>query len=195
MARPGPKRKINVIRSRNGKSRGEPEVIAPEVLAVRRKFLEQDRVDPKNAADPLASYTLGRLLLRNRKNDQDPGSISQEQYEAGEAWAKIVHRHASIMGYNLTTRSPSFVMVGTGLSCGSEPEEDEILRVRRKYSDCYNALMEVCRDHGLRVRDVVYGVCVENWPVGQLGPAEYGCLRIGLNAIGRALTKPREHSR
>ena len=71
-------------------------------------------------------------------------------------------------------------MVGGGITCLAEPEEKEIVGVRRQWSDCYNALMSAARDHGLRVSIVTYGVCVENWPVGALsGTRISGCCGSG----------------
>ena len=120
--RRGRRRKQNAIRDRTGKSRGEPDTIAPEVLAVRARDLMRDNVSPAHANDALAGFTLGRLLLRNRADRSDPGSITQRQYDAGDDWSKIVRAHARVMGYSLSRPSPSFVMVGTGFSCASDPE-------------------------------------------------------------------------
>ena len=69
----------------------------------------------------------------------------------------------------------------------AEPDEKEIVGVRRQWSDCYNALMSAARDHGLRVSIVTYGVCVENWPVGALSGQDLGMLRIGLYALGKVV--------
>jgi hypothetical protein len=114
-----------------------------------------------------------------------PGGISPEQFNAGQAWTRLVHRHAAIMGYSLNIRTPSFIMVGGGATCLAEPEQKEIVAVRRQWFDCYNTLMGAARDHGLRVSIVTYGVCVENWPVGALSREDFGMLRIGLNALGK----------
>ena len=72
------------------------------------------------------------------------------------------------------SKSPSFVMVAGGLSCEAEPGENESVAVRRRFSDCYNALMEACRMHGLIVRDVTYAVCLDNRPLDSLSAADYG---------------------
>ncbi len=183
MARP---RKAGVRRDRNGKSRGEPEVIAPEVMAVRVREAMKDGVKPEDAKDQLAGFTLGRLFLRGRyQNPKDPGSISEEQYQAGVQWASIVRKHAAIMGYRLDIHTPSFVMVAGGLDGAPEPEHEVIMRIRRQWSDCYSALMDTCRVYGMRVRDVTYGVCVENWPAGSLSAEDYGLLRYGLNTLAK----------
>ena len=189
--RTGRKRKSNVRRDTKGKSRGEFEVVDPETLAVRARELRKAGFDArfagKHANDALAGFTLGLLHLRWQHNKDDPGGISQEQFNAGQAWTRIVYRHAAVMGYSLTIRTPSFIMVGGGTSCAAEPEEDEIIAVRRKWSDCYNALMSAGRDHGLRVSIVTYGVCGENWPAGALSREDLGDLRLGLNAIGKVV--------
>lgn len=189
--RTGRKRKANVRRDARGKSRGMPDAIDPETLAVRARELRAAGFEPrfagKHASDALAGFTLGVLHLRWQANKDDPGGISPEQFNAAQAWTRLVHRHAAIMGYSLNIRTPSFIMVGGGITCLAEPEEKEIVAVRRKWSDCYNALTAAARDHGLRVSIVTYGVCVENWPVGALSYQDLGLLRIGLNALGKVV--------
>lgn len=189
--RTGRKRKPNVRRDARGKSRGLPDAIDPETLAVRARELRAAGFEPrfagKYASDALAGFTLGVLHLRWQANKDDPGGISPEQFNAAQAWTRLVHRHAAIMGYSLNIRTPSFIMVGGGMTCLAEPEEKEIVAVRRTWSDCYNALMAAARDHGLRVSIVTYGVCVENWPIGALSYEDLGLLRIGLNALGKVV--------
>ena len=105
----GRKPKTNVIRDASGKSRGEPNGIAPEVLAVRERHLKalgvpltfekremtkhgwQD-IRKQTAQDALSGFTLGILRLRTK---EDPGSISIDQYLARDSWCRIVHRHAA----------------------------------------------------------------------------------------------------
>ncbi len=187
----GRKRKPNVIRDARGKSRGEPEMVHPETVRVRMRELRRDGVFPSSRAealDALSGFTLGRLLLRHRADPSDPGSINDQQYDAGQQWAKIVRRHAAVMGYALgSPQSPSFLMVGSGLSCAEEPTEEEIMRVRRQWWDGYRGVMEVCKTHGLGVRDITYAACIENRSLETLTPADYGNLRIGLNALAKVL--------
>lgn len=189
--RTGRKRKVNVRRDASGKSRGEVDAIDPASLAVRMRELRNAGFNPdfarRHASDALAGFTLGVLHLRWQANKDDPGGISDAQFNTAQAWSRLVHRHAAIMGYNLNIRTPSFVMVGGGTSCLADPEENEVLAVRRKWSDCYNVLMLASRDHGLRVAIVTYGACVENWPAGALSHKDLGDLRIGLNAIGNVV--------
>ena len=185
-------------RDANGKWRGYG--IHPETIAVRERELSQDgiilkfgtfesgrRVEKRTADDRLSGFTLGRLYLRYQQDKSDPSSISEEQFNAGEAWASLVRRHAALMGYATVIKTPSLVMVSGSSGMSPDPDEETILDVRRRWSDCYNALMTVCQDHGITVRDVVYGVCIENWPIGAMSEKDFGNLRMGLNAIRKAL--------
>jgi hypothetical protein len=192
--RRGRRRKQNVIRDHSGKSRGEPETIAPEVLAMRARDLMRDNVSPVHVGDALAGFTLGRLLLRYRADRSDPGSITPQQYDAGDDWSRIVRAHARVMGYSLGRPSPSFVMVGTGLSCASDPEQGEVLRIRRKYSDCYTALVDAGtlfkgqgKVTGVEVAMICWDVCINNRPISTLSAEDYGNLRAGLNALAKVL--------
>lgn len=191
-------RKANVRRDNNGKSRGEPHQIHPEVIAVRERQLRQDgivlefkkyegtrEVFRRTADDRLAGTSLGRLYLRWQQGERFH-AISKNQFEAGEAWGNLVRRHMAIVySTGPDPKSASFE-IGGGLSTKETPEET-IIYVRRKWSDCYNSLMEVCETHGLRVRDVTYGICVEDWPIRQLCWTDFGKLRIGLNSLQRVL--------
>lgn len=84
-------------------------------------------------------------------------------------------------------------MVGGGQDTKPEPDEEEIKRVKDKWTACYNAIMKVCREEGLRgreamrARDVTFGACVENWPVGHFRSSDFGLLRLTLNAIGKVV--------
>ena len=195
MARRGRKPKPDVIRDARGKSRGEPIGVHPETLAVRMRDLRRDGLRLRNreeALDALSGSTLGRLLLRHRADPSDPGSVNPQQYDAGAEWAKLARHHAAIMGYaHGSPASTSFVMVGSGLSCAAPPSEEEIVVVRRLWSDCHRALMEAAKMHGLAVREVVHAVCVENRSLEFLSRADYGNLRIGLNALAKVLRTAR----
>lgn len=192
MARP---RKTNVKRDASGKSRGE-DGIHPETLAARERQLRAlgipltfkkmamgREVEKRTATDRLSGFTLGVLRLLPK---DDPGSISQAQYDAGDKFCKIIHQHAAVMGYKLSVPSPNFMMIAGG-GAHYEDSEETILRVRRRFQDCFDALMEQTRVHGKRVWQVTYGVCVENWAPGNLTTADYGYLRTGLNALGKVI--------
>ncbi len=189
----GRPRNPNVRRDRSGKSRGlSAAQIKTAALFYRGRDLELDGIHPRHADDALAGTTLGRLYLRHQSDAQNPGGISREQYNAGNRWCEIVHRHASIMGYSLgSPRSPSDIMVGHGLSCTAEPTDEEISRIRDQYRECHEALSAASVGppigHGSLVMLATYGVCVEDRPVSTLTTADYGALRIGLNALARVL--------
>jgi hypothetical protein len=199
MARRGRKPKLNVIRDARGKSRGEALGVHPETLAIRLRDLRRDGLraaDAKDALDARSGFTLGRLLLRHRADPSDPGSVNEQQYDAGQQWARLARRHAVLMGYaSGSPVSPSFVMVGSGVSCAASPTEAEIAAVRRQWSECHRALMEAAKTHGLAVRDVVHAVCVENRSLEFLDHADYGNLRIGLNALAKVMRPAQRQDR
>jgi len=114
--------------------------------------------------------------------------ITQEQYEAGQEWARIVHRHAAIMGYSLRVKSPNLHFSSPGEGGGRELEDDEIAKIRRAYRNAYNALARAAQDHGHVVQIVTWSVCVDNIPISDLTPQRVSKLRIGLNSLAN---KPR----
>jgi hypothetical protein len=196
MGRP---RKTNVRRDASGKSRGE-EGIHPETLTARERRLREAgvpltfrkmemtklgwrEVTKRTATDRMSGFTLGILRLRGKG---DPGGISEEQFNAGDGFCRIVHQHAAVMGYRLSVPSPSLMLIGLG---GSSHEDDAetIARVRRRFQRCFDALMEASRADGKRVWQVTYGVCVENWSPGQLSAEDFGSLRTGLNALRKVV--------
>jgi hypothetical protein len=182
----GRRRKPGVIRDASGKSRGErPDDIMSVVLAQRYRVVE-----PRDAKNSLAGSTLGRMLLAHqRRGYDDPQAITQKQFEAGEAFAAAVRRHAAVMGYSISRPSPSFQMVGTGVSCRPEPDEDVIMAAKRRFSECYNALMKAGVDtrEGVAVALIVYAVCVQERALESLSRHDIGNLRVGLNALVRVL--------
>ena len=184
--RAGRKPKTNVIRDSSGKSRGEPQGVSAEVKAVRERMLSAAGIDTGEALNALAGYTLGKLLLRGRSRPKDPGSISQEQYDAGSEWLKIVCRYSAINGFKSGIHSPSFAMVGGGRST-AEPDDEQIHRIVQRWTLCHKALREACREHGLRVHEVTRGVVVDNWDLAWLDAKDYGDLRTGLNALAKVL--------
>jgi hypothetical protein len=184
----GRKRKIGIRRQPNGQPYRKPDEVSPEAVFVRQRELRRDGIDEKHAMDMLAGFTLGRLRLRRRDNQDHPGGISEDQFLAGQQWCRIVHQHAAIMGYKLNVGSPGFVLIG-GQDCAPEPTDRQIARIKDEFTNCYNALIALCRiqDNGIRLRDVVYGVCVENWTLDRLDGSDFGRLRVGLNALAKVL--------
>jgi len=193
MARP---RKLNVQREPNGKPKRN--VISAEVLFYRMRDLARDGASIERPDDALAGFTLGKLLLRWRSNKAD--GISVKQYEAGQRWSAIVQEHAKLMGYDLFVRSPRFEKISPGFDNEIEPDEDapegsearelwiKVTRIKRVFVACYDALMAECKLHGINVRDVTYGVCVENWRAGGLSQRDFQDLRVGLNSLARVLS-------
>ncbi len=104
----------------------------------------------------------------------ESGIISAELFDTAEAWSGMVRRHAAIMGYSLP-----------GGVTRENARDESIPSIRRQWSDCYNALMNAARDHGLRVLIVTYGTCIENWPVGALHQDDHEHLRVGLTALSK----------
>lgn len=193
--RGGRPHKPGVMRSPSGKSLGEsPEEAMGTALRKRvmdvgleNAVVRDQRSGAIVASNALSGFTLGRLFQE--------GAISREQYEAGEEWAKLIHRHAAIMGYEVkrSPKSASYIMIG-GQSCAPDPDAETIARVREKFRRSYDALMDVCRVYtikgykpGWNIADTVYRVCVENVSTRALGAREYGNLRVGLNALGKVL--------
>lgn len=196
MGRP---RKTGVNRTPSGRVSRACEGIHPETLAVRESQLKRDgiilafetfeggRVVPKRTAeDRLSGYTLGRLYLRYQQDKGNPGAISQDQFEAGEAWASLVVSRKGIDdSHRLMVKSPSFGAGGGRSLIDMDP--DRVNRIRSRWADCDRALNEASACHGWQIRQVLCGVCVENWPIEQLTENDFGMLRTGLNALHRAL--------
>lgn len=179
MRRKAPNRKRD---STTGRSRGEaPHIVRAVVLAQRLR-----EVAPEHADNPLAGFALGRLRLRCQPHGpQDPGSISQEQFDAGERYAAIARWHASIMGYSNGTARSAQLEIGGGTSCAPEPDEEVILQVRRTFSDCYRALMDAGRaiGRGVEVALITYDICLDRRRAESLGEEDMGNLKVGLNAL------------
>ena len=172
----------------NGQPYRAPDRVSAETVFVRQRDLRKDGIDPEQWQNSLAGFSLGRLRLRGLANKDDPGGISEEQFRAGEAWARVIHRHSQIMGYEVrrNVKSPAFVMVG-GMSCAPEATDDEIGSVRTKFRLCYDSLMEASKVHSMRVAMVTWDVCIDNCDIGVLSKDDHGKLRIGLNALDRVL--------
>lgn len=197
----GRKRKFGAARTKSGQiSRAGQGGIHPETLSVRERELraaglvlefsklEGSRtVSKRTAEDRLSGYTLGQLWLRKQQDKTCPGSISEDQFEAGEAWASLVIARKSLDdSRKLSAKTPSFSMVAGGGSSG-EMDQDRIDRIRKRWDSCEAALNGCMGDPVWKIKQVLYGVCVENWPMAQLSETDLGQLRTGLNAIGRAL--------
>jgi len=184
----GRKRKVNALRDASGVSREHERLQRLDYearLARRARDLAADGVNPSNAPDRLSGFTLGRLLLRWRADKSDPSGVSQRQYNTAVRLTQIILRHAALHGYSLNLRSPAFIMLG-GQDCKPQPDDARIAQIRAEFTTCYNAIMRVCRQHDFLARDLVYGVCVQNWPMAMIA-GRFGLLRAVLNEVGDAL--------
>jgi hypothetical protein len=183
------KRKLGAARNQQKTIPGQPG-IHPETIASRLRRLDRAGIrarSARDALDPLAGSTLGLLLMRHRASPHDPGSVDEQQYEAGQAWAKLAVRYAVLMGYTIGSETSWLVAALRGLSCKQEPAAAEVERVRKLWSDCNQALADVRKLYGFPVRAITYAVCIENRRIEALSPDDYGNLRIGLNALGKVL--------
>ncbi len=70
-----------------------------------------------------------------------------------------------------------------------DPDDETILRVRRRFADMRRALLDAGAALGLgaRVNAAVYHVCIEEAPLEALRPSEIEALRYGLNALARVV--------
>lgn len=197
----GRKRKFGAVRTKSGQiSRAGQGGIHPETLSVRERNLKAvglvlefskleggRTVSKRTADDRLSGYTLGQLWLRRQQDPLNPGGISEDQFDAGEAWAiLVVARKTLDDSRRLGAKTPSFSMVAGGGSSG-EPDQERIDRIRKRWAACEAALNECTGDPVWKIKQVLYGVCVDNWPMTQISETDLGQLRTGLNAVRRAL--------
>jgi hypothetical protein len=186
----GRKRNLNVVRDESGKSR-EHELAQrldyESRLAQRRMRLAAEGINPDTAHLPLSGFTLGKLYLRHKADEKDPGAISHEQYLAGDRFTRIWHRYSRIVLDTKRQSSPGFVMVSGGGGATPEADPRDIAEAREDFRCVYDALAKRSKVDGFRVMEVVYGVCIDNWRADQLSVDDYGILREALNMVGREL--------
>jgi hypothetical protein len=196
--RAGRKRKLGVKRTPSGAISRAKDGIHPETLAVRERELARDgiilefrklesgrEVWKRTAEDRLSGYTLGKLLLRHRQ-DKTKG-ITQQQFDLGEAWGSLAMTRKSIDdSRRLSAKSASFVMVAGGVS-NVEMNDERAGRIKSKWDDCNKAIDRKFPRSAWKVRQVLYGVCVENWPLAQVSESDLELLRTGLDTVGEAL--------
>lgn len=195
--RAGRKRKIGVARTKTGAiSRAGKQSVSAETLAVRERELKADglilkfrkleggrEVEKRTAEDRLSGYTLGKLLLRSRHGI--PGGITQPEFDALEAWASLVVARKSIDdSRKLEAKTPSFSMVG-GVGQSTEIAQDRIDRIRRRWFECEYELNQL--QCPWKVKQVMYGICLESWPLCQVSEMDISNLRTGAKAVISAL--------
>lgn len=192
----GRPKKKNVRRDKSsGRSRGEtghhPETIARrerelEEAGIVLEFVKVDasgrRTIKRTATDALSGTTIGKLLLRWRQSPGRPDGISQDHYDTAEAWLKLCHRHAGIMGYRINIGAAS-LEIGGGTSTKAGPSADEAASVRKRWKACYSALGKA----GSHEWSITSAVVLQGHPIDRMTIDDVGALRAGLNAIGRVL--------
>ena len=167
MGRPKAK---NVIRDKSGKVRGEPEAA---VKSVAWAYRAKD-VPAKYVNDPLAGFTLGRLKLAKL--------IDQDEFNAGEDFAKLIRRHAYVHGYQIDRLvSPGFEMVSYGVACGDDLSEEAIANTKSAFKAAYSTLVSL----GIRIATTTYDICLERIPAGSITEVDLTDLGKGLRALSK----------
>ena len=162
-----------------GRSRGETTA---EITATARAQRVKAGAAPDDALNALNGTTIGILHRRWQLCASDPGGVSGDQYHAAQAYIATVFHYAQIMGLPLP-------WPGTAASrpTRSDPDEQTIAAVRRRFANFRRALLEAgaAIGAGSRVNAVVYRVCIEDPGIDAVSKADIENLRYGLNAIAR----------
>ena len=162
------------------KGETEREAMATVLEARQRHY----GVSAKQARDERLGTSLGRLAFRE--------AISDVQYQAGLAFAKLYHQHHLAMG--LPVPSPSSVagiLINEGIfgSSPSEPVLEEIERLKRRFEQASDALDHCDREQRYsgtrRPTLLMYRVVCTDEDAGQWPGDDIGNLRIALNALVR----------
>lgn len=158
----------------------EREAMATVLEARKRHF----GVSLKQARDQRVGTALGRLAFREH--------ISEQQYQAGIAFAELYHHHNVTVG--LPTPSPRSVaglLINEGIfgASPSEPVLDVIEKLKRRFAEANAALSACDREQGMsrgrRPSSLVYHVICVDADVGYWNAADIGNLRVALNALIR----------
>jgi hypothetical protein len=179
----GRPRKDGLRRDRpSGRSRGES---AAEITAVARAQRIKAGADPDDAFNVLNGSAIGILHRRWQLCASDPSGLSAAQYSAAQAYVATVVRYCEIMGIPLP-RPDTFIVGG---ATRSDPDEQVVLAVRRRFADFRRTLLDAGREIGVgaRVNAATYRICIEEPPIDGVSTEEIENLRYGLNAIARVL--------
>lgn len=179
----GRPRKVNVVRDRNGKSRGE-------IVDLSIVLNQPHRRDAKGDArkSELLGYPLGRLRISNE--------VSEIQLRAGNEWALMVRSYAGIMGIRIGSpragslfedaQKPGYSFSGDEATHDAEEREKRISAARSRYDACFETLTDVGRALGRNnaILAAMRRVCIEERYPNDI---ELGDLRIGLNAVAKEM--------
>lgn len=191
---------LNMNRDKTtGRSRGEAvESIIATALLPRLKsgityeesIVRDIRTGKVVGSNQDAGHVLGRLKM---VGPGTAGGISLDQFLAGEQYAQIVHSFSSIMGLPSPNPKSCNLHGAGGASLTAEPTPETVERIKLRYARCTEALNEAGFEmhQGNRVAKITNAVCMDRIEFVQIhGDMQYiGSLRVGLNAISRALRK------
>jgi len=179
--RRGRPRKPASRRDARGINRGET---VAEITAVARAQRIKAGAPANDALNALWGTAVGALHRRWQLDEGDPHGISAEQYRAALAYVSVTIRYCELMGIPLPR--PAGAEEG---ATRPDPDDDTVLRVRRRFADFRRALLDAGAALGLgsRVNAAVYRVCIEDPPLAEVAPSEVERLRYGLNAIARVM--------
>jgi hypothetical protein len=177
-----------LVRRSSGET--QAEILATVVDARQRHY----RVTAAQARDQRLSSALGRLAFK--------GAITQQQYEAGQRFGEVYHRHHVVTGIPLPTpRSVGGLMTGAGIigSCTQQPGDDVVERVRRHYDTALQVLAECDRDRrampGQAPSRLVYRIVCLDEDASDLSGHDCQSLHHGLDELGYLFGVTRERSR
>ena len=177
-----------LVRPSSGET--QAQILATVVDARQRHY----RVTAAQARDQRLSSALGRLAFS--------GAITQQQYEAGQRFGEVYHRHHVVTGIPLPTpRSVGGLMTGTGIigSCTQQPGDDVVERVRRHYDAALQVLAECDRDRrampGQAPSRLVYRIICLDEDASDLSEHDRQSLHHGLDELGYLFGVTRERSR
>ncbi len=177
-----------LVRPSSGET--QAQILATVVDARQRHY----RVTAAQARDQRLSSALGRLAFA--------GTISQQQYEAGQRFGEVYHRHHVVTGLPLPSPSSvSGVMASAGIFGGSggPPDADLIEKVRRHYDEALQVLARCDRDRrampGQPPSRLVYRIVCLDEDASDLRDHDRHSLHHGLDELGYLFGLVRESSR
>lgn len=168
----------------------QAQILATVVEARQRHY----GVSAAQARDQRLCSALGRLAFT--------GAITQQQYEAGQKFGEVYHRHQVVTGMPLP--SPSSVaglMASAGVfgGCGQPPADDVVERVRRHYDDALQVLNRCDQNRrampGQPPSRLVYRIVCLDEDASRIGDHDRRGLHHGLDELGYLFGLLRERSR
>jgi hypothetical protein len=133
----------------------------------------------RGAKDPRSrfhGYEVGRMFLRGKE-----GGIDKLQLNAAERYTRLAIRHARLVTGSLP-RFPSLMAerIAGGLTTNPEPDDDDIMQLRRDWGDAQSALMDT-GEHYEATR-TLFKACILDQ---ELSPKELGTFRAACNVLAR----------